>query len=262
MEYLRSNMFSFDKPNEATYFDGGIASSSVDLALAARSRFGWAARVPRQTWQEYVLPYASVNEARTDWRQLMWNVFVKQPWLLKLSNDSSLASVALALNQHMWADLRPGGAAIAFRSEQTPLIFDAMSTIAFGFASCTGISITYVNALRTIGIPARLVGTPAWHGKPKDGNHNWVEVWTGKEWQFIEGGPAGPGESFTNPCDKWFCHPDRFFRNGTGTRVFAAVYGIPTAAAPHYPMSWDLGNRAIAGIDRSAYYDAVCSACS
>ena len=133
-DYLRKNIFAFDKANEATFFGGGVAASSVDLALGVRSRFGWAASVPRPLWRQFVLPYASVNEARTDWRQLMWDVFSKQSWLLALSNDTSLGSVALALNEHMWADLRPGGQSpIAFRSEQTPLIFDAMSTIAFGY---------------------------------------------------------------------------------------------------------------------------------
>ena len=56
------------------------------------------------------------------------------------------------------------------------MIFYPMSTMVFGYASCTGISILYVDALRSVGIPARLVGTPAWHGKENDGNHNWVEV--------------------------------------------------------------------------------------
>ena len=66
---------------------------------------------------------------------------------------------------------------------------------------------SYVDALRSAGIPARLVGTPAWHGKVEDGNHNWVEVWLGNQigWKFIEGAPAGAGETFENPCSMWFC---------------------------------------------------------
>jgi len=260
--HLRSNMFAFDKANEATYFEAGIAISSVELALRARQRFGWAGRVPHTLWRQFVLPFASVNEARTNWRRLMWDALTVQPWLLKLSNDTSVERVAVALNQQMWTDLRPNQSPIVFRPDQTPLIFDSISTIAFGYASCTGISISYVNALRTLGIPARLVGTPAWHGRPKDGNHNWVEVLTSDGWRFIEGAPAGPGETFSNYCDKWFCHPDRFFRNGTGTRVFAAVYGPPTTFGAHYPMAWDIANRDVGAIDRSDWYDAVCSACS
>jgi hypothetical protein len=28
---------------------------------------------------------------------------------------------------------------------------------------------------------------------------------SGDGWAFIEGAPAGGGETLTNPCDKWFC---------------------------------------------------------
>ena len=46
--------------------------------------------------------------------------------------------------------------AIRFKSDQTPLVYDPLSTILFGYASCTGVSIAYVDALRTLGVPARL----------------------------------------------------------------------------------------------------------
>jgi hypothetical protein len=50
-----------------------------------------------------------------------------------------------------------------FKSQQTPLIFDPMSTIAYSFASCTGVSIFLIDALRSVGIAARIAGTPAWN---------------------------------------------------------------------------------------------------
>lgn len=137
--------------------------------------------------------------------------------------------------------------------------------------------------LRTFGVPARLAGTPAWHGAPKKGNHNWVEVWLGGEgsagsggarsagaasgaalddgldgWRFIEGAPAGGGETFANPCDKWFCNRAHFNASG-GTRAFAAGYGPPSGV--HYPMAWDLPNTGVVGVDRTAYYEAACAAC-
>ena len=173
--------------------------------------------------------------------------------------------MALLINSKLWSTLgsqfSPRGAPITFKSEQTPLIYDPLSTVLFGSASCTGISITYVDALRSAGIPARLVGTPAWHGKVEDGNHNWVEVWLGNQigWKFIEGAPAGAGETFENPCSMWFCNPSHF--NKSGTQVFAATYGESGPGSIHYPMAWDLDNTGVVGVDRSAYYNAVCSAC-
>ena len=98
-----------------------------------------------------------------------------------------------------------------------------MSTLAFGYASCTGVSIFFIDALRSVGIPARIAGTPAWNSVYTNGNHNWLEVWTGETdgWQFIEAAPAGGGETLTNPCDKWFCNPSKF---ANGTQVFSARF--------------------------------------
>jgi hypothetical protein len=100
-----------------------------------------------------------------------------------------------------------------------------MSVITFGFASCTGVSILYVDALRSVGVPARLVGTPAWKGVASNGNHNWVEVFLGDGWYFNEAYPAGPGETFDKPCDKWFCNSGNFNPNDSlTTQVFAAKF--------------------------------------
>ena len=43
-----------------------------------------------------------------------------------------------------------------------------------GMASCTGLSVLLVDALRAVGIPARFAGTAAWHDDR--GNHSWTEV--------------------------------------------------------------------------------------
>lgn len=181
----------------------------------------------------------------------------------------------------------------------TPRVYDPMSTLLFGYASCTGVSILYVDALRSIGVPARVTGTPAWHGGPggasgpPQGNHNWVEVWLGADgsagagggWAFIEGLPAGgvrllcpqhwsrlrlmlsrvvaaaQGESFGNPCDKWFCAPTKGY--GNGTKVFAAVYDKSSASPPgqHYPMEWEPTNKGVPGVDRTSQYAMWCNKC-
>merc|ERR1712072_1226485 len=130
---------------------------------------------------------------------------------------------------------------IKFKGEQTPLIYDPMSVIDYGYASCTGLSILLVDALRSVGVPARIAGTPAWHGNVSDGNHNWVEVWLGpgqglhgEAWSFIESKPAGGNENFTDPCDKWFCNPSHF--DGK-TEVFAAQYDRTPPTPPMPPVT-------------------------
>ena len=265
--FLQENMPSFDKANNETLFNGGIVIPTVNISLLARNTYIWAAKVPKDIFYDYVLPYASVNEARTNWRQLIWDKLTPEVNKYLLSIDANVNNlfelIARFVNSKMWKLLAPKNVdSIAFKSSQTPLIYDPMSTMMFGYASCTGISILYIDALRTLGIPARLVGTPAWNGNVTSGNHNWVEVWLGDDesagWKFIEGMPAGgPGETFENPCDKWFCDNAHF--NGYNTKVFAARFNHSEV---YYPMAWDLKNVDIPGEDRSEYYQTHCENCS
>ena len=167
LQFLRENMPPWDVINKGT-LELGILPATVQQALEVRQNFSWAAKVPEDVWRDYVLPYASVNEARSDWRPLLFQT-------LNLLDDpsKSLGDVAMFVNEHLWSYLN-ATKPVYFKAQQTPLIYDPMSAIAYGFASCTGLSILYLDALRSVGVPARLVGTPAWHGKYEDGNHNWV----------------------------------------------------------------------------------------
>ncbi|CAE8605659.1 unnamed protein product [Polarella glacialis] len=236
----------------------GVIGPTVTLSLAARQTHDWAAAVPQDIWQDWVLPYASVDESRSDWRE-----FLAKQLKPLVDNATNLSQAALILNENLWTVLRPQGQ-VVFKSEQSPMIYDPMSTLVFGYASCTGISILFVDALRSVGIPARLAGTPAWHNVPSDGNHNWVEIWVGvgseggDGWAFIEGKPAGGGETLTNPCDKWFCNQKHF---GDGqTQVFAARFDRHSNTSI-YPMAWDLQNQHVPGVNRTAYYHAACAQC-
>ena len=169
-KFLNDNMPPWDVINRGT-LQLGILPQTVQQALEVRQNFSWAGKVPEDVWMDYVLPYANVNEARSDWRPLLFEKLAMSPTPTK-----TLAEVAVFVNQHIWSELNPSKP-VYFKPQQTPLIYDPMSAISFGFASCTGLSILYVDALRSVGVPARLVGTPAWHGKFEDGNHNWVASW-------------------------------------------------------------------------------------
>lgn len=264
MSYLEKNLPSFDVTNKGTLgFDldsgiDGIANRGTNYSLETRSKYVWAANVPKRLFLEYVLPYANINEARTDWREI-FTPSVNDILIASGGNldDFSTADAVLAINIGLW-----NGAVInqtiVFKSDQTPLIYDPMSVLAFGYASCTGVSVFLINALRAAGIPARLVGTPAWNTVPSNGNHNWVEVFIEetRSWEFIEATPASSGETLANPCDKWFCDPSHFFN---GTKVYAARFDQNQDV--RYPMAWDLSNNEIPGEDRTEYYQKTCNAC-
>jgi poly(3-hydroxybutyrate) depolymerase len=78
------------------------------------------------------------------------------------------------------------------KADQSPY-----ESIDAGLASCTGLSVLLIDACRSVGVPARFVGTPLW--SDGSGNHSWVEVWD-EGWHF-----TGAAEPTGNDLDKaWF----------------------------------------------------------
>ena len=61
-------------------------------------------------------------------------------------------------------------------------------------ATCTGLSFLLVDAFWSVGIPARMAGTPMWTNMK--GNHSWVEVWVDGEWYFTEYYPEDLNKSW------------------------------------------------------------------
>ena len=83
---------------------------------------------------------------------------------------------AQALNAALFTRLKVKYSTQRDRPDQSP-----GESIKIGMASCTGLSILLIDACRSVGIPARVVGIPKWPNKP--GNHTWVEIWDG-DWHF------------------------------------------------------------------------------
>ena len=266
LSFLSKNLPSFDIINKESLgfatsedidgLDDGVASVGANISVVTRDTYPWATEevVPDEIFLEYVLPYASVNEARTNWRPLFLEKLA--PLFSDSAANAKLSTVEVVdlVNANIWSAFF--NQTIVFKSSQTPLIYDPMSTIVNGFASCTGVSIVFINALRAVGVPARIAGTPAWNGIVENGNHNWIEVWTQDGgWQFMESKPAGGGETLANPCDKWFCSPGKM----NNTRVYAARWD--QTSEMRYPMAWDVTNTAIPGVEMTDQYQKQCGAC-
>jgi Transglutaminase-like superfamily len=281
--YLRSHVMDFDLPFLGTLgFDdddinttsstaglpdglgGGMIGPTIEYALLTKVLYPYADRLPRHIWQEYVLNYASANEARTNWRPILH----KKLSDLVPHNGTDISAAVLSLNRDMWTALAPQGTTdrIVFVGSQTPLIFDTMSVLVFGYASCTGLAILFVNALRSVGVPSRLVGTPAWHQDRDSGNHNWLEVYHDGEWKFLEPtairNPLWVDGIDVDPCRRWFCDKSRFPDDNSTltTKVYAARLERPTPSS-YYPLAWEWGSTAVPGEDVSESYQRTCSKC-
>mmetsp|Transcript_26832 Transcript_26832/g.73813 ORF Transcript_26832/g.73813 Transcript_26832/m.73813 type:complete len:386 (-) Transcript_26832:2271-3428(-) len=292
MEYLRNNIMPFDEPfsetmgfspnDDHTDPDGlgnGLVEPTISLALDAKVLYKWTDDLPLEIFLEYVLNYANLNEARTNWRPLLVNALkfnesdLYQRSLTRtgavgsesvLESTLNVTSVTTWVNTNLWTVLGREGEPIYFKSSQTPLIFDPMSTIAFGFASCTGTSILFCNALRAVGVPARVAGTPAWYGNRTQGNHNWVEVYIpngdgGGDWKFLEPSPALPSVDTldSNPCDRWFCDTSRY----PASKVYAARLSKSEASSTYFPLAWQWDCHDVPAEDRTDYYTKICGLC-
>lgn len=97
-----------------------------------------------------------------------------------------------------------------------------------GMASCTGLSILLVDAYRSVGIPARFVGTASWHDNR--GNHSWTEVWLDGEWRVTE-------YYFPSQLDHLWFMPDAS-KAKVDERTYA-IYATRFAGADDwFPMVW------------------------
>jgi hypothetical protein len=281
--YLYKNLMPFDLPNSQSLgfheddqllpdgLSNGIVKSTIQLALQAKQEYPWTRHVPKDIYFEYVGGFVNVNEARTNWRPLFKDVLediLLRPLLLLLQSshldqDEILVEhVVREINQNMWDKFYTRQSqSIYFQSGQTPLIYDPMSVIVYGYASCTGLSIFLVNALRMAGIPARLAGTAAWNGKVENGNHSWVEFYgSDSQWHIMEAKPASGGgkdENLWDPCQWWFCNRDKI----ENTQFFAARLDRDASMGVSFPLAWDMNNNGIAGEDRTAFMRDLCSMC-
>jgi hypothetical protein len=167
----------------------GILNSTIHYSLLAKDTYPWTDIVPRSIYMEYVVPYAVVNEPRVDHRPLLFDKlrdplrkYERSPQddakKTKASNIADMKEAVKLINTHLWSLLGKrdrGGYSqpIIFQAGETPRIYDPLSVVAYGHSSCTGLAVLLIAALRAVGIPARMAGTPAWHGNEDEGNHSW-----------------------------------------------------------------------------------------
>ena len=151
-----------------------ILSENVEYAYKARNQFSWAQAIPDSIFFNEVLPYACLNETREMWRKDFFERF--SPYV---QNCQTIFEAIDSVNRNIRDELLVDYNTKRKRPDQSP-----SESISQGMASCSGLSILLTDALRAVGIPSRVAGTPNWHDNR--GNHNWSEVWAEGQWYFTE----------------------------------------------------------------------------
>ena len=135
--------------------------------------------------RHYVLPLTSLGEDEADWLPVL------RPLATELTATAKTPlEAAMVLNRDMWKRI-----GVIYSTQREKANQDPLHSMRIGLASCSGLSILLVDACRSVGIPARVVGC-VWKLKP--GNHSWVEIWSEGAWY-----PLGAFEDC--PTDQlWF----------------------------------------------------------
>lgn len=212
--------------------------ANVEYAYRARAAVPWGPALSDEIFLNGVLPYASVNERRDDWRKDFFDRFIGVARRCKTPGEAAVKLNKLAFEQlkvRYHATRRP-------KPDQSPY-----ESIEAGYASCTGLSVLLVDACRAVAVPARLVGTPQW--TDRSGNHSWVEVWDG-QWRYT--GAAEPAA-----LDKaWFtAKAARADPSNPIHRIYAASFRRTETS---FPLVWDRRIRYVRAVDVTPFYTTRC----
>ncbi len=215
-----------------------LLRENVAYACRARREFAWTAALPDSIFLNDVLPYGSVDEKRDAWRRDFYERFAPV-----VAGCGDLRSVADTINRMLRDAVGVDYNTAREKTNQSP-----SESMRQGMASCTGLSVLLVDALRAVGVPARFVGTPAWHDDR--GNHSWTEVWMDGGWHFTEYYFAG--------FDKgWFLADAGQATPGHRHGIYAVSFR-PTG--DWFPMVWSEDSREVHGVDVTAHYVAAYAA--
>ena len=215
MQFLVENMPLQDLQSIKAVF----LLDNLAMTYTVMQEVPWAKRIPVDIFLNDVLPYASVNESRDDWRKRLYDIC--QPLI---QHCKTPGEAAMALNQQIFKLLK-----VKYSTKRRVPNQGPFETMATGVATCTGLSILLVDACRAVGVPARIVGTPLWSNN--SGNHTWVEIWDGS-WLF-----TGAAEQNPNGFNRgWFVdNASKAIKDDQRYAIYATSFKKTNL---NFPLSW------------------------
>ncbi len=144
---------------------------NTELALLTRDSMPWGNCIPDSVFLRYVLPARVSQEPLVRWRP----VFIEHVLPL-VQGVTDIEEAVLIISD--WSDSLTDYRPTQLR-DQSPLV-----TWSSGIGRCEELTVFFMDALRSVGIPCRQVYTPWW--LTVDGNHAWPEVWTPEGWKCLE----------------------------------------------------------------------------
>ena len=199
-------------------------------AYQARAEFPWAGQVSESDFLRYVLPMRVSQEPLEDWRG-----FFMEQLRTRVASLQTLDEAALEVNR--WCGERVGFQQTQ-RRDQGPF-----ETLSSGYGRCEEMMIVYIDACRSVGIPARQAWTPYWGFQ--DNNHAWAEV-LGNDgnWHYV--GACEPSDRLD---DAWFNQAVK-----RANLVFSVPFGLPESGTEEVYKLQDIPGARYAILDSTSFY--------
>lgn len=207
----------------------------AENAHMVRSTSFLAQLPPNDIYNSWVLSYRILAEEPYNWRMPFYAQLSQQ-----LMREQDMVLAVQHLVPTIWSLRMTSsfvsalGTTLAASTANKPITFQAGSAnirvtdvVKNGVASSLGLSTYVVAALRSIGIPARVVGVNKW-GTQAQGAYYWVEFWTCRApdgsdvWSFFDADPSATQVMINRA---WFVPAfTQFAITGSDSAIFAGTF--------------------------------------
>lgn len=226
-------LIAYMRPVDLDTLPVDLLVNNVNLAYKARETFPWAKALTQEVFFNEVLPYASMDETREDWRSGFYEML-----LPLVQNTTDIYQAIDTVNKALKELVK-----VEYNTKRNKPNQSPKESMEINMASCSGLSILLTDAFRAVGIPSRIAGTPLWVSK--EGNHNWCEVLVDTTWYFTEYYPDALNKS-------WFLE-----RAGKADKSDPVYWIYATSYKPNgldFPMVWAKKDKTVPGVDVTDRY--------
>ncbi len=216
----------------------------AEQLAAASTSYPWSAKIPEDIRKQYIEPQQMLNEPASVWRDQL--AAIVHP-LIKDCKTEKEAALLIAKNIGKLTG-------VYYSTARTRACMNPLESLEQKKASCTGLSILFAAALRSVDIPSRVAGVVSWNHVR--GNHTWTEVWLDGKWEMLE-----MGESDFNTG--WVMDAVGMLDSKNPYQRVLAITGKTrddASDAPHFYLPWDMNNKSIEAEDVSARYQQLARA--
>lgn len=226
-------LIAYMPENDLKTLSSEFILDQVNGAIKVRDEFEWCKNLPDSIFLNEVLPYFSLDEKRDNWREDFYNRFAPM-----VKDCKNIYEAVDSVNTNIRDELK-----VDYNTKRSIVNISPFQAMKENMATCTGLSFLLVDAFRSVGIPARIAGTPLWTNMR--GNHSWVEVWIDGEWNFTEYYPDKLNKSWFL-ADAGKADPEKPIH-----WIYAASYK-PTGI--YFPKVWDKDAKDIHGVNVTYRY--------